>query len=117
MPTTQVISAIPQKGVWVRVKYDGTFSGNVGAPGRFRDVSGSGEQFYQIPAKDEFVSASIQKGDNSGNPLTVEIYNDGVLVKSATITKPKGTIDLDVNVKSVAVTAVTTQVTAAAATP
>ena len=116
VPVTQVSSTIPQKGVWARVKYDGTFTGSVGAPGRFRDVTGSGDQFYQIPAKDEFISASIQKGDNSGNPLTVEFYNDGMLVKADTITKPKGTLLLDVDLKSIATPTVTIRVTAAAAT-
>jgi hypothetical protein len=100
IPTTQVSSAIPPTGVWVRVKYDGTFSGSVGAPGRFKEVTGSGDQFYQIPAKDEFVLATIQKGDNSGNPLTIEFYNEGVMVKTATITKPKGTLDLEVDLKA-----------------
>jgi hypothetical protein len=108
IPATQVSSAIPQTGVWVRVKYDGSFSGSLGAPGRFRDVTGSGDQFYQIPAKDEFILATIQKGDNSGNPLTIEFYNEGVMVKTATITKPKGTLDLEVDLKTGITPAATT---------
>jgi hypothetical protein len=110
---TQVTGTVPQTGVWVRVKYDGTFTGNVGAPGRFRDVKGSGDLVFQVPARDEFVSATIQKGDNSGNPLTVEIYSEGVMVKDATITKPRGIIDINVNLKTV----LTTQPTAATTTP
>ena len=105
-PTPAALS-VPQKGVWARVKYDGSFSGSVGAPGRFTTVTGTGESFYQIPAKDELVSAAITKLDNSGNPLTVQFYNNGVLVRTATITKPGGTLELDVNLK-VAVTPVPT---------
>jgi hypothetical protein len=100
VPPTQVQNPIPQTGVWVRVIYDGNFAGSIGAPGRFREITGSKDQFFQIPARDEVVTASITKADNSGNPITVEIYNEGVLVKTATVTKPKGTLDLDVNLKS-----------------
>jgi hypothetical protein len=110
---TQVQSGIPKTGVWVRVRYDGTFTGSVGAPGRFRSVSGTGDQFYQIPAKDELVSATIQKGDNSGNPLTVDFYYNGVMVQTETITKPKGVLDLDVDLKRVAAPAGTTAVVTA----
>jgi hypothetical protein len=113
VPVTQGQISIPQTGVWVRVRYDGAFTGSVGAPGRFRSVTGSGDQFYQIPAKDELVSATIQKGDNSGNPLTVDFYNDGVMVRTATITKPKGILDLDMDLKTIAIPAAAT----AAVTP
>ena len=109
---TEVRSLIPQTGVWVRVIYDGNFAGSVGAPGRFREISGSKDQFFQIPAKDEVVTASVTKEDNSGNPITVEIYNEGTMVKTATITKPKGTLDLDVNLKNTVPAAVTSTVTA-----
>lgn len=102
---TAATPTVPEKGVWVRVKYDGSFSGAVGAPGRFSQVTGNGESFYQIPAKDELVSAAITKLDNSGNPLTVQFYNNGMLVRTATITKPGGTLELDVNLK-VAITPV-----------
>jgi len=100
--TTTPAEIVPQAGVWVHVNYDGEFSGSAGAPGRFRQISGSGDQYYQIPAKDEIVSATITKLDNSGNPLTVEFYSDGVLVKSATITRPKGTLELAANLKTAA---------------
>jgi hypothetical protein len=115
IPVAQGSSTIPQKGVWVRVQYDGKFSGSVGAPGRFRDVAGSTEGVYQIPAKDEFVTATIQKGDNSGNPLTVEIYNDGTLLKSETIIRPKGTITMNVDLKGTSTSSAVVHVTASAA--
>jgi hypothetical protein len=46
------------------------------------------------------VAAAITKGDNSGNPLTLEFYNNGELLKSATMTKPGGTLNLDVILES-----------------
>ncbi|MCK9580109.1 MAG: hypothetical protein M0Q92_06615 [Methanoregula sp.] len=100
VPPTQVQSIIPHTGVWVRVIYDGTYSGTAGPSGRVRDIKGSGDQFFQVPAKDEIMSASITKQDNSGNPLAVEIYYEGVMVKTATITRPGGTLDLDVNLQN-----------------
>ena len=96
---TQVQSAVPQTGVWVQVKYDGTYTGSAGAPGRFREIAGTGDQFFQLAAKDEIVSASITKVDNSGNPLTVEFYNEGEMVKTATMTRPGGTLEINVNLK------------------
>ena len=98
----ETVRSIPQTGVWLRVQYDGAYDGTAGAPGRFRDVKGSGEQFFQIPAKDEFVSASITKLDNSGNPLTLEFYSEGDLIRAATMTKPGGTLSLEANLKDTA---------------
>jgi len=55
-----------------------------------------------LPAavKNEIVSAAITKKDNSGNLLTVEFYNDGEMVKSATMTRPGGTLETSVNLKT-----------------
>ncbi|NLD56961.1 MAG: hypothetical protein GX651_02360 [Methanomicrobiales archaeon] len=90
--------AVPQTGIWVHVVYDGRFTGTAGPPGRFRDIAGSGDQFYQLSAKDEIVFAYITKPDNSGNPLTVEIYDEGEMVKAQTITKPGGTLEISAEV-------------------
>jgi hypothetical protein len=100
-PTTAPVVVIPQTGVWVRVTYEGTYTGTVGAPGRLREVTGSGSQFYQIPARDEIISASIQKRDNSGNRLTVEFYSGGRLIRSGSLTAPQGILTLNVDLKTV----------------
>ena len=89
---------VPQTGVWVHVVYDGKFSGSVGTSGRFRDVTGTGESYFQIPAKDELVDATIQKLDGSGNPLTVEIYNNGVVAATKMTRVPKGTAEISTTV-------------------
>lgn len=95
---TQVQQAVPPTGIWVHVVYDGRFTGTAGPPGRFRDIEGSGDQFYQLSARDEIVFAYITKPDNSGNPLTVEIYDEGEMVKALTITKPGGTLEISAEV-------------------
>ena len=96
----QGAGAVPQTGVWVQVKYDGSYTGTAGAPGRFREIAGTGNQFFQLAVKNEIVSVAITKKDYSGNLLTVEFYNEGVMVKSATMTKPGGTLEMSVNLKT-----------------
>lgn len=91
---------IPKTGVWVQVKYDGSFSGSAGAPGRFRDIADTGNQLYQIPARDEIVSATIQKQDNTGKKLTVEIYSEGKLIKSGSVSAPKGTVNINADLRT-----------------
>ena len=100
VPTTVVQNGIPPAGVWVRIMYAGNFSGSVGASGRMTAVTGSGDQLYQIPAKNEIVEAAVQKLDGSGNPLTVIFYNDGVVVKTGTTSSPNGSLDLHADLRS-----------------
>ena len=83
------------------VKYDGSFNGSAGAPGRFRIVNGTGDHIYQIPARDEIVTATIQKKDNSGRRLTIEFYEAGKLVKSGSVTAPSGIVILSVDLRTV----------------
>ena len=80
--------------------YAGNFSGSVGASGRMMAVTGSGDQLYQIPVKNEIIEAAVQKLDGSGNPLTVVFYNNGVVVKSGITTSPSGSLDLHADMRS-----------------
>ena len=91
---------IPQTGVWVQVKYEGSFSGSAGVPGRFRNIADTGNHVYQLPMKDEIVSATIQKQDNTGRKLTVEIYNEGKLIQSGFVTAPSGTVDINADLRT-----------------
>ncbi len=98
--TTTPVVLIPQTGVWIQVKYDGSYSGYAGAPGRFRDIAGTGDHFYQLPAKDEIVTVMIQKDDNTGRKLTVELYNNGKLIKSGSVTAPAGIVNLNTDLRT-----------------
>jgi hypothetical protein len=99
-PTTVPEVIIPQTGVWVQVKYEGSFSGSAGVSGRFRTIADTGNHMYQLPIKDEIVSATIQKQDNTGRELTVEIYSEGKLLKSGSVTAPSGTVDISADLRT-----------------
>jgi hypothetical protein len=94
VPTTTLQPVIPQTDLWVRVNFSGYFTGRVGNPGYLREVSGIGDHFYKIGNTDAFVQVSVQKQDDTGKPLAVEVYKDGVLVGNRTITAPHGTVNL-----------------------
>ena len=81
--------------------YQGNFTGSIGSAGKMRPVTGSVDKFYQVPTVDGIVQAFIQKQDGSGNVLTAEVYRNGTLVKNVSITAPRGTIDLVVDLKRV----------------
>jgi hypothetical protein len=100
VPTGTPEPVIPDTGVFVLVKYDGAYSGSAGAPERFREINATGTAAYQLPAVNEMVLANIQKMDNTGRKLTVEIYNEGKLVQSGSVTAPKGTVSISADLRS-----------------
>jgi len=94
---TQVL--IPPSGVWVRVTYPGTYTGSLGTAAVQNPVTGSGDKFYPVSTSEGIVQASIQKTDGSGDELTVEVYKNGALVKRGTTTIPKGTVEVQIDLK------------------
>ncbi|HJX55728.1 MAG TPA: hypothetical protein VJ350_02715 [Methanoregula sp.] len=98
-PSTQMTSAltqvvIPQTGVWVRVNYSQNYRGRLGNPGSLREVTGSGDRFYQVGEKNRLVQVQIYKTDNTGNMLTVEMYRNGEIIHRRSTTSPMGVIEL-----------------------
>ena len=85
---------VPQQGLWVRINASGSYRGLVGNPDLLRSVTGSGDQVYKLVNSEGIVQVSVGKQDDSGNPLSVEIYKDGTLIISRTVTSPRGSIDL-----------------------
>jgi len=88
----QPVVSIPETGVWVRVIYDRHYYGRVGNPGDLSEVSGTGDQFYPIRNSDNLVQVSLQKQDNSGEPLTVMIYRNGTAVYQDSTRIPRGDV-------------------------
>ncbi len=91
---------IPPTGVWVLVKYDGSYSGTAGAPERFRFINTTGNHAYQLSVRDELVLATIQKLDKNGKKMTVEIYNEGKLVKSGSVSSPEGLVSISADLRT-----------------
>lgn len=89
----------PAAGVWVKVQYNGTFVGTYGNPGpnNQKQVRGTGEQFYAIKNSNDLVQASFTKLDYYGEVLTVEVYNNGTMIKQVKTSTPNGKISILVN--------------------
>jgi len=82
------------------VKYDGPYSGTAGAPERFRTINATGTNAYQLSARNEMILATIQKMDNTGGKLTVELYNEGKLVRSGSVSSPKGMVSISADLRT-----------------
>lgn len=76
------------------------FTGSVGARGSLKRINATGDQLYQVPARNDIVDVSIQKEDGSGNMFAVEVYNNGAMVKRRNMTTPWGLIDLHIDLKT-----------------
>ena len=91
---TPIPTLVPADGVWVRIEYPGTFIGEVGNPELMHPAYGSGVRIYKILWSDRLVKASAQKQENSGDTLTIEIYNNGTLIKRSSTRAPMGSVDI-----------------------
>lgn len=90
---------IPTKGVWVKISYTGNYAASIGTPGAESARSDTGDHIYQIPTSTGIVVASVQKVDASGQELEVEVYKDGTQMIRKTTTKPKGIVEIQVDLK------------------
>ena len=98
--TTQAVLSIPAEGAGFRVTYPGDFFGEVGTPGRMKMVSGNGDLFFPVPNNDGLLQASIHKQDNSGNTLTVEVYNNGKMISTRSTRTPLGYFDILIDART-----------------
>jgi len=88
---------VPLTGVYVKVNYLGSFSGTYGANGEMVKTSDSGEKVYEVVNATGKVSADFRKTDSStkAHDLTVEIWKDGTVLKSAKDATPKAEVIID----------------------
>lgn len=91
---TPGVPAIAQAGVWIRVNSTTYYFGSLGNTELMRQVSGTGDNFYQPLWSDRPVQVSVQKNDNSGAALTVTIYRDGTPISTRSVTSPMGAVNL-----------------------
>ncbi|OPX63041.1 MULTISPECIES: zinc-ribbon domain-containing protein [unclassified Methanoregula] len=85
---------VPPNGVFVKITTTGKFSGSVGTPGRMQDVVDT-KNLYQISTSTGPVAVSLQKSEGTSALFSVDVYKDGVLVKHAETTAPKGRIEFE----------------------
>jgi hypothetical protein len=116
VPAIASPGTIPQTGVWVRVNYANRFAGTLGTPNSLRDVSDTGEKFYQVSTSTGTVAVSLQKVDGSADELTVEIFKDGELIRKKSTVAPKGLIELQESMKPAATPAPTLELITATPT-
>ena len=108
VPTTVTITQTPvpvppvtaPTGVRFEVIYPGMFTGSIGNPGFLHQVSGTGNHTYAVLMMTDIVQATIRKQDNSGDRLTVGIYNNGTLLAQRTVTAPMGEINLLIDTRT-----------------
>jgi hypothetical protein len=110
--TPLIQTSIPPNGIWVRIVYEGKYTGTIGTGGRQREVSGTGGRLYQVPASStDIIEIYIQKLDTTGLPLTVEVFNNGEMIKRKSIITPKGTLIITVDLKQAQIPVITPAVT------
>jgi hypothetical protein len=112
---TLVVTASPASdptlsGVWIHIVYSGNYSASFGTSGRLKEIHGSGEQFFQIPAKDQIVEATVEKSDDAGSAMTVAILNDGVIAGQETTSSPHGSVEIHVDLRETATSPITTTI-------
>jgi len=113
IPPTPLVTATmesdPTKsGVWIHIGYSGNYTASFGTSGRLKEIAGSGEQFFQIPAKNQIVEATVQKADDAGSVMTVAILNNGLVAETGSTSSPHGTVELHVDLRETATPTVTT---------
>lgn len=74
----------------VRVQYDGEWQGSVSTGGSSRSIDGSGSRTVDIDGSPDVISANAQKQDDSDRELTVQILEEGDVVKEASTTAEYG---------------------------
>ena len=58
---------------------------------------------YQIPTINGIVVATFTKNDGSAEPMIVEVYRNGVVAATERTSAPKGTAEIQANLKPVAI--------------
>jgi hypothetical protein len=95
-----VPSVTPPRGIRIDVIYPGVFAGSIGNPGSLHRVSGTGNRTFGVLMTTDIIQATIQKQDNSGEPLTVAMYDNSTLLAHKTVTAPGGEINLLIDTKT-----------------
>lgn len=82
------VAAAPNKAS-IKIEYSGSWSGSIGGD-TSKSVDGSGSMTYEVEG--DIIVATIQKGDDSVDPLTVSIFVNGEKKETETTTAGYGVV-------------------------
>jgi hypothetical protein len=94
------VLTIPALGAGFRVIYEGDFAGEIGNPGQMKAIYGTGDTFFPVQKYNGLVQASIQKQDNTGKTLTLEVYNDAKMIYTRNVSTPGGALDILIDTRT-----------------
>lgn len=83
-------SSNKKSGYVVKISYDGKWSGAVGGDGSTRTVEGSGTKKFPIKGDPFAISGNAQKRDGGAGKLTIQVLNDGKVIKESSTSAEYG---------------------------
>jgi hypothetical protein len=93
---TPATVSIPVTGVFVKVSYNGGFSGTYSVNGEMQKVRNSGDRLFEITNLTGNVMATFTKEDGSTNhEIIVELWKNGNSLTSAKNSTPFGTVSIN----------------------
>ncbi|HOX34147.1 MAG TPA: hypothetical protein P5217_04720 [Methanoregulaceae archaeon] len=96
VPTTITVS---KTGIYVRVQYMGAYTGFYEADGSVHKIWTSGDRLFTVENSSQIINVSVQKTDRSAKqPLTVEIWKDGRMLRNSSTTALFGQVNLSATV-------------------
>jgi hypothetical protein len=89
---------IPVEGVYVHIKYLGSWKGSYGIPSELKTLTNSGDRYYPVENATGSVEASFEKLDSSTRQtLLVEILKNGRVLTQGNTTSGFGKVNLSVD--------------------
>ncbi len=90
---------VPPSGVWVHIRYLGSWNATYGMPGALQTTENSGERYFEIPNAAGKIELAAGKLDSSAShPLVVEIVKDGIILKNGSTMDAGGQVLLSAEV-------------------
>ncbi len=98
VPKVTTVVTVPAEGIYVHIRYLGSFKGTYGIPSDLRTVTNSGDRYYPVENATGIVQASFGKLDSSTRQtLLVEILKDSRVLTSGNTTAGYGKVTLSVD--------------------
>jgi hypothetical protein len=92
---TQVPVTVPTEGIYVEVNYLGSFAGSYSVDNNITSVRNSGDRVFAIDNVTANLSATFHKEDDSSkHDLSVQIWKDGKVQKTASNSSAYGNVSV-----------------------